>query len=64
MQRKFLLTGFTLKPDGTGGTAATTSTSTTNGLTLGLTGQVFLSPIVAATTPTTPVAAPATTPAP
>lgn len=61
MQRKFLLTGFTLKPI-SGADATTTTTTTTNPdeMALSLTGQVFLSPIVAAAT-STPVAASAST---
>jgi Tfp pilus assembly protein PilO len=58
MQRKFLLTGFSIKPQGSDSTG-TAATGSTNDLSLSLTGQVFLSPIVAAAA-TTPVAAPAT----
>jgi Tfp pilus assembly protein PilO len=53
MQRKFLMTGFDLKPGN--GSTATTTTTTTDGLDLNLTGQVFLSPNVA---PSTSAAAP------
>lgn len=60
MQRKFLLTGFTLKASsGATGTTSTTTTTTTGtgDLTLSLTGQVFLSPAVASsTTAVAPVA--------
>ena len=57
MQRKFLLTGFILKPGGAAA-AATTTTTTTGDLDLSLTGQVFLSPNVASSTPAAaPVAA-------
>ena len=53
MQRKFLLTGFTLKPSTTA-----TATSSADQLALTLTGQVFLSPNVASSTPAAaPVAA-------
>jgi Tfp pilus assembly protein PilO len=45
MQRTFLLTGFDLKAAGD-----TTTSSSSNDLTLNLTGQVFLSPNVATTT--------------
>jgi len=63
IQRSFLLTGFILKT-GSGAatttTTATTTTGTTDGLTLSLTGQVFLAPHVASSTPAAaPVAAPA-----
>jgi Tfp pilus assembly protein PilO len=63
MQRSFLLSGFTLKAGAapTAGSATTsTTTSTTDGLSLSLTGQVFLAPNVASSTPAAaPVAAPA-----
>ena len=61
LQRSFLVSGFTLKPGApaTGATGSTT-TSTTDGLSLSITGQVFLSPNVASSTPAAaPVAAPA-----
>jgi Tfp pilus assembly protein PilO len=61
MQRKFLLTGFTLKPGGSSATQ-TGATTTAGELDLNLTGQVFLSPTMAAAT-TTPAPASATTPA-
>jgi Tfp pilus assembly protein PilO len=62
MQRTFLLTGFTLTPGAGAATTATstttTATGTTDGLTLSLTGQVFLAPNVASsTTAAAPVAA-------
>jgi len=64
IQRTFLVTGFSLKP-GAGGastaTATTTSSDTTDGLSLSLTGQVFLAPNVASST--TPAAAPVAAPA-
>jgi Tfp pilus assembly protein PilO len=63
MQRKFLLTGFSLKLDAGATTAAGTTNATSGDLSLSLTGQVFLSPNVAAAATTTPVAASATTPA-
>jgi Tfp pilus assembly protein PilO len=58
MQRTYLLTAFDLKPLGA---ATTGSSAAADDLTLTLTGQVFLSPNVAAatTTPVAPVAAPA-----
>jgi Tfp pilus assembly protein PilO len=57
MQRKFLLTGFSLKPFAT--QTGTAGSANSGELSLSLTGQVFLSPFVAEAT-TTPVAAPAT----
>jgi Tfp pilus assembly protein PilO len=61
MQRKFLLTGFTLKPSaGTSGTATGSASTSSGDLDLTMIGQVFLSPLIAATT-TTPVVASATT---
>lgn len=59
MQRKFLLTGFSLKPGSGAATTAATTATTTGAMSLDLTGQVFLSPNVASTT-STPVTAPAT----
>jgi Tfp pilus assembly protein PilO len=57
MQRSFLVSGFTLKP---GAPTVGSTTSTTDGLSLSITGQVFLSPNVASSTPAAaPVAAPA-----
>jgi Tfp pilus assembly protein PilO len=52
MQRKFLLTSFTLKAagDSASTSTSTTTTSTAGGLTLSLSGQVFLSPNVASST--------------
>lgn len=63
MQRNYLVTGFSLKPgEAAAGGATGTAATGTGDLSLSLTGQVFLSPNVAAA-PTTPVAASATTPA-
>jgi Tfp pilus assembly protein PilO len=62
IQRTFLVTGFSLKPGSGAATTATTTTTTgtTDGLSLSLTGQVFLAPNVASSTPAAaPVAAPA-----
>jgi type IV pilus assembly protein PilO len=50
MQRTFLLTGFGLKPNGGTTSAVGTASATTSGLSLSLTGQVFLSPNVASST--------------
>jgi Tfp pilus assembly protein PilO len=63
MQRKFLLTGFILKPGAPTGTTGSTATTSSGELLLSLNGEVFLAPHVAAATPTTPVAASASTPA-
>jgi Tfp pilus assembly protein PilO len=60
MQRKFLVTGFALTPSTGAGAAG--GTTPAGELSLELSGQVFLSPNVAATT-TTPAVAPATAPA-
>jgi Tfp pilus assembly protein PilO len=60
MQRTFLLTAFDLKPLGSSTTTA--GSTATDGLTLNVTGQVFLSPNVASVTSTS-VAAPAAAPA-
>jgi type IV pilus assembly protein PilO len=58
LQRSFLVSGFSLKPGASA--AGSTTTSTTDGLSLSITGQVFLSPNVASSTPAAaPVAAPA-----
>lgn len=55
MQRKFLLTGFSLKPGGPAANAAAGSTGTTTTgtgvLSLSLIGQVFLSPNAESSTP-------------
>jgi Tfp pilus assembly protein PilO len=62
MQRKFLLTGFTLKAsDGAGATGSTVAVAS-GGMDLTLTGQIFLAPNVASST-STPAAAPAAAPA-
>jgi Tfp pilus assembly protein PilO len=58
MQRKYMVSGFTLTPLA----ASSTDGSTAGGLTLSLSGQVFLSPNVASIT-TTSVPAPVTAPA-
>jgi Tfp pilus assembly protein PilO len=59
MQRTFLLTGFGLKPGAAPTTAGTAATSTaTDGMSLSLTGQVFLSPnLPSSTSAAAPVAA-------
>lgn len=58
MQRSFLLSGFTLKPGAP--TTGSDTTSISDGLSLSITGQVFLAPNVASSTPAAaPVAAPA-----
>jgi Tfp pilus assembly protein PilO len=60
IQRTFLLTGFTLKPGAPTPGSTTSTTSTSDALSLSITGQVFLSPNVASSTPAAaPVAAPA-----
>ena len=61
LQRRFLLTGFTLKTNDAVTAGASTNVAPGD-LTLSFTGQVFLSPNVAATTSTS-AAAPATAPA-